>query len=60
MTGMPHRPSSTDGQSSVSVLVSTVPASIHPTGLPQKIARRYRSPLSGYATARTVRRLEVL
>ena len=42
MTGVPHRPSSSDG---------------HPSGLAQKDARRSRSPLSGYAIARTVRQL---
>ena len=34
-----------------------VSSSSNPYGLSQEIARRYRSPLSGYAIARTVRRL---
>jgi hypothetical protein len=46
MTGMPHRPSSIDGQSSVFAFVSSYS---NPIGLAQKIARRSRSPLSGYA-----------
>jgi hypothetical protein len=49
MTGMPHRPSSIDGQSSVSLLISSVLRRSTAIGLAQKIARRSRSPLSGYA-----------
>lgn len=49
MTGMPHRPSSTDGQSSLSLLIAYRSSSFNPTGLSGKTARRYASPLSGYA-----------
>jgi len=52
MTGMPHRPSSTDGQSPVSVFVSS---SFNPIGLPQEIARRYARRRLAVAIARTVR-----
>ena len=41
MTGMPHRPSSTDGHLLVSLLVSTVPRLSTTIGLPQEDARRY-------------------
>jgi hypothetical protein len=47
MTGMPHRPSSTDGQSSVFAL--SFRPSLNRIRLSQKIARRSRSPLTGYA-----------
>lgn len=47
MTGMPHRPSSSDGQSSVFAL--SFRPSLNRIRLSQKIARRSRSPLSGYA-----------
>lgn len=57
MTGMPHRPSSTDGHPSVFPPHHYRSSSLNPRGLPQKDARRSRSPLSGYAIARTVRQL---
>jgi len=60
MTGRPHRPSSTDGHLLLSLLISNVLRPSTSTGLPAEDARRSRSPLSGYATARTVRRLEIL
>jgi hypothetical protein len=57
ITGMPHRPSSIDGQSSVFSPHRFRSSSFDRIRLAQKIARRSRSPLSGYAIARTVRRL---
>ena len=57
MTGMPHRPSSTDGHLLLSLLISNVLRLSTTTGLPAEDARRYATPLSGYATGRTVRRL---
>lgn len=56
MTGMPHRPSSTDGHPPVSLLILSS-SSFNRIRLSQEGARRYASPLPGYATARTVRRL---
>jgi hypothetical protein len=53
MTGKPHRPSSTDGQSPVFpphlFRYRSRSSSFNPNGLAQEIARRSRSPLSGYA-----------
>jgi hypothetical protein len=52
-TGMPHRPSSTDGHPSLfAPLLSVRPKTL--TGLPAQDARRYASPYQ-VATARTVR-----
>lgn len=56
MTSMPHRPSSTDGQSSLSLLITYRSSSFNPTGLPAKTARRLRSPYRVRLAARTVRR----
>jgi len=50
MTGMPHRPSSSDGH----LLVFVLPSS-NPSGLSQEDARRYRSPYRVRLSARTVR-----
>lgn len=55
VTGMPHRPSSSDGQSPVFVLVSIAPTSSNPIGRAQEIARRYARRLTAVANARTVR-----
>jgi hypothetical protein len=60
MTGMPHRPSSTDGQSSLSLLIAFRSSSFHPIGLSAKTARRLRSPYRVRLAARTVRQLEAL
>ena len=48
MTGMPHRPSSTDGHLLVSLLITFVPRLSTTIGLPQEDARRYARPI-GYA-----------
>ena len=49
VTGEPPRPLSSDGQSSVSLLITYRSSSFNRIRLSQKIARRLRSPLSGYA-----------
>lgn len=62
MTGMPHRPSSNDGQSPVFpphlFRYRSRSSSFNPSGLTQEIARRSRSPYRVRLAARTVRRQE--
>jgi hypothetical protein len=62
MTGMPHRPSSSDGQSPVFpphlFRYRSRSSSFNPSGLTQEIARRSRSPYRVRLAARTVRRQE--
>ena len=60
MTGMPPRPSSTDGHLLLSLLISNVLRPSTSTGLPAEDARRSRSPYRVRLAARTVRRLEIL
>jgi len=56
MTGMPHRPSSTDGHPPVSLLILPS-SSFNRIRLSQEGARRSRSPYRVRLLARTVRRL---
>jgi hypothetical protein len=49
ITGEPHRPSSSDGPPSLSLLISYRSSSFNPDGLSVQGARRSRSPLTGYA-----------